>query len=119
MNTFPTLSSNAVTQYPAAVEYSQGVEVLQFIDGSDQRYLLQTTMLRLWRINLAQLNEDEIQQIETFFSAQQGTYSPFIFPDPFSGASVNNCRFATSTLTSTYNDVDNCSTYCWVLETNG
>jgi hypothetical protein len=119
MNTFPTISSNAVTQYPATVQYSQGVHVLEFLDGSDQRYLLQPKMLRLWRINLTQLNEDEIQQIETFFSNQQGNYSSFIFPDPFTGASVNNCRFAVAGLLTSYVDVDNARSFCWVIETNG
>jgi hypothetical protein len=119
MNTFPTISSNAVTQYPAAVQYSQGVQVIEFLDGSDQRYLLQPQMLRLWRINLTQLNEDEIQQIESFFAGQEGTYSSFIFPDPFTGTNVNNCRFAASSLATNYQDVDNSSTVCWVIETNG
>lgn len=119
MVTFPAITSNAVTQYPAAVQYSQGVQVLEFIDGSDQRYLLQPQMLRLWRINLTQLKEDEIQQIETFFSSQQGSYSSFVFPDPFTGANVENCRFAASSLLTSYIDVDNGSAVCWVIETNG
>jgi hypothetical protein len=119
MNTFPALSSNAVTQYPAAVEYSQGVQVLGFLDGSDQRYLQQAKMLRLWRINLSQLNESEMQQIESFFATQQGTYSPFIFPDPFTGMNVNNCRFAASTIVTNYQNVANGATVCWVIETNG
>ena len=119
MNTFPTISSNAVTQYPAAIQFSQAVQVIGFLDGTDQRYLLQPKMLRLWRISLTQLNEDEIQQIETFFANQEGTYSPFTFPDPFTGANVNGCRFAASTLLTTYTDVDNSSNLCWVIETNG
>lgn len=119
MNTFPTITSAAVTQYPAAIEYSQGVQVIQFLDGSDQRYLLQPTMLRMWRINLTLLNEQEIHEIELFFSSQQGTYSPFIFPDPFTGTNVSNCRFAAPGLLTEYIDIDNCSTSCWVIETNG
>src|ERR1700761_2765254 len=119
MDTFPALTSNAVTQYPAAVQYSQGVQVLEFLDGTDQRYLVQPKMLRLWRINLTQLNEDETQQIEAFFVSQQGNYSPFIFPDPFTGVNVTNCRFAASGLLTTYVDVDNGSGFCWVIETNG
>ncbi|SRR5579884_5590 len=119
MNTFPTITSNAVTQYPAAIQYSQGVQVIEYLDGADQRYLLQPRMLRLWRINLAQLNEDEVQQIETFFAGQQGTYSPFAFPDPFTGTVVGNCRLAASTFLTNYVGVDNAATFCWVIETNG
>lgn len=116
---FPTITSNAVTQYPAAVQYSQGVQVLEFLDGSDQRYLLQPKMFRAWRINLTQLNEDEVRQIETFFATQQGSYSSFTFPDPFTGTNVENCRFAASGLLTSYIDVDNGSAFCWVIETNG
>jgi hypothetical protein len=118
MNIFPAITSDAVTQYPAKIEYSQGVQVIQFLDGSDQRYLLQPRMLRMWQVNLTLLNEEEIQEIETFFAAQQGTYSPFIFPDPFSGTNVNNCRFAAPGLLTSYIDVDNASVSCWVIETN-
>jgi hypothetical protein len=119
MNTFPTLSSNAVTQYPAAVQYSPGVQVIEFLDGSDQRYLLQPRILRSWAINLALLNEDEIQHLEKFFANQQGMYSPFVFPDPLTGTDVINCRFATSELATQYLDIDNASAFCWVLEVNG
>lgn len=119
MNTFPTISSDAVTQYPALMESSQAVQVLAFLDGSDQRYLVPPTMLRLWRLNLSQLNEDEIVALETFFANQQGQYSPFVFPDPFSATNVPNCRFAAPGLLTTYVDVDNSSVSCWVIETNG
>ncbi|HZS55931.1 MAG TPA: hypothetical protein VFA65_16130 [Bryobacteraceae bacterium] len=118
MNTFPAITSDAVTQYPAAIEYSQGVQVIQFLDGSDQRYLLQPRMLRMWRINLTLLNEDEIQKIESFFAAQQGMYSPFVFADPFTETNVNNCRFAAPELVTSYIDVDNASASCWVIQTN-
>ena len=119
MATFPSITSSAVTQYPAAIEYSHGVHVIGFLDGTDQRYLLQPQMLRMWRINLALLNEDEVQQIESFFAGQEGMYSTFVFPDPFSGINVQNCRFAAPALLTNYIDVDNASTSCWVIETNG
>jgi hypothetical protein len=73
----------------------------------------------MWRINLAQLSEDEIQLIENFFINQQGASSSFLFPDPFTGTNVSNCRFAGSMLLTTYVDIDNSSTGCWVIETNG
>ncbi len=118
MDIFPQIGTNAVTQYPAAIEYSQGVGVLPFLDGSDQRYLLQGKTFRMWHVNLSLLNESEIQQLEGFFANQQGLYSPFIFADPFTGANVSNCRFASPDFLTTYVDVDNNSTACWVIETN-
>jgi hypothetical protein len=118
MNTFPKLSTQAVTQYPAVLESSQPVRVLQFTDGSDQRYLVQPKPLRLWRINMNQLNEDEVQAIENFFTNQQGQYSVFTFPDPFSGRDVSSCRFAGPALITNYLDVDNASASYWVVEIN-
>lgn len=119
MNTFPAITSAAVTQYPAVIQYSQGVQVIEFLDGLEQRFLLQSRAFRLWRINLTLLNEDEVQQIENFFADQQGVYSAFTFPDPFSCTNIENCRFASPTLLTDYVDVDNSSNSCWVMETNG
>ena len=119
MSIFPPISSGAVTQYPATVQYSQSAQVIEYLDGSQQRYLLQPRMFRAWRINLTQLSEDEIQNVETFFAAQLGTYSTFTFPDPFTGKNVQNCRYVSSFLTTTYVDVDDAEASFWVIETNG
>jgi hypothetical protein len=115
---FPTLSSGAVTQYPSALTTGQAAQVIRFLDGSDQRYLAQGKMLRSWEIRLNLLNEMEIQLIEAFFTSQQGDYSPFIFPDPFTGSNVPNCRLGAAGFASEYLGIDANSTSFWVLETN-
>lgn len=119
MVNFPLLSSGAVAQYPTSLTNGQNAQVIRFLDGSDQRYLNQGLKLRQWQIRLDLLNESEIQQLEAFFVAQQGDYSPFAFPDPFSGANVPNCRLAAPGLISDYVGVDVNSTSFWVIETNG
>jgi hypothetical protein len=119
MATFPLLSTGAVTQYPAPLTTGQGAQVIRFIDGSDQRYLTQPKMLRQWQIKLDLLNETEVQQMEAFFISQAGDYSPFIFPDPFSGTEVSNCRLGAPALLSQYLGVGIGSTSFWVIETNG
>lgn len=118
MASFPVLSSGAVTQYPAALATSQGAQVIRFLDGSDQRYLTQGRTFRQWQIKLDLLNESEIQQIENFFAAQLGDYSSFVFPDPFSGTNVTNCRIAVSGLITDYLGVDVSSTSFWVIESD-
>ncbi|MDQ2841578.1 MAG: hypothetical protein M3Y72_11185 [Acidobacteriota bacterium] len=65
------------------------------------------------------LNESEIQATEAFFAVQFGSYSTFLFPDPYSGAEVPNCRFAADALLSMYEASDVSSTSFWVIETNG
>ena len=117
MADFPILSTSAVTQYPTGLTSGQGTQVIRFLDGSDQRYLMQGTSLRQWEIRLDLLNEREIQQIESFFLAVQGDYESFNFPDPISGTNVPNCQLAAPGLVTEYLGVDNSSTYLWVIET--
>jgi hypothetical protein len=119
MNSFPQLGTQAVMQYPAPIITGQGVQAVRFLDGSDQRYLTQGRSFRTWQVHLNLLNETEVAQVESFFAQQAGDYSTFSFPDPFSGAVVPNCRFASPGLVTIYADVDDSSTLLWVIETNG
>ena len=119
MATFPSLSSGAVTQYPTTITSGRGVQVIRFLDGSDQRYLSRGKALRQWKIRFDQLNETETAALEAFFVAQQGDFSSFIFPDPISGTNVPNCRFAASGLMSEYAGIDTSSAELVVVETNG
>ena len=40
MSTFPLLKSGAVSQYPTTVTQAQPVQVIRFVDGTDQRFSL-------------------------------------------------------------------------------
>ena len=119
MATFPLLSSGAVTQYPASFTDGQAVQVIRFLDGSDQRYPTQGRTFRSWQIRLDLLNETEIAQLEAFFTEQQGDFSPFIFPDPISGTNISNCRVAAPGLVTAYVGVDVSAASLIVSETNG
>lgn len=119
MATFPLLSTGAVSQYPLPAMLGQPVQVIRFLDGLDQRFLLQGRSFRRWQIRLDLLNEAELQQIESFFEAQSGDYSTFTFPDPFTGAAVTNCRIGEPLLSTDYSSFDAGSTSFWVVETNG
>lgn len=72
--------------------------------------------MRWWVIKLSLLNDAELAQIETFFTEQQGGFGPFDFPDPFSGQTIANCRFATSELVTLYDGADQGSTGLTVME---
>jgi hypothetical protein len=119
MANFPSLSTGAVTQYPAALVIGQSAQVIRFLDGSDQRFLTQRRQYRRWQIRLDLLNENELQEVELFFDAQSGNYSTFSFPDPFTGSTVPNCRIGDSALVTAYTGVNAGSTSLWVIETNG
>ncbi|MBV8864868.1 MAG: DUF2460 domain-containing protein [Acidobacteriaceae bacterium] len=116
---FPLLSTGAVAQYPLIVTTGQSSQVIRFLDGTDQRYRMQGRMLRQWEIRLELLSESEIQALESFFAAQLGGYSTFVFPDPYSGANVPNCRFAEDAFVSGYEAADISRASFWVIETNG
>jgi hypothetical protein len=119
MATFPVLNSNAVIQYPAPLARIRAGRIVRFLDGSDQRFIALGKTLRSWQVNLTLLNEQELGQIEAFFDTQAGEYSLFDFPDPFSGATVPNCRFGAPTLVTGYQATDVGATSFWVIETNG
>jgi hypothetical protein len=119
MNTFPHLSTGAVTQYPLGMATGQGSQDIRFLDGTDQRFRTQGRMLRRWQIRLDLLNENEIESLETFFNSQLGSYSAFVFPDPYSGTPVPNCVFGADTFLSDYEGVDVNRVSFWVVETNG
>lgn len=119
MATFPSLSSGAIAQYPLVFGVSQGTSVIRFIDGSDQRFLIQGKQLRSWQIRIELLNDNEMAQLEDFFDSQQGTCSTFTFPDPISGTEVPNCRLASAELTTAYAAQGSGSASLWVVETNG
>jgi hypothetical protein len=95
------------------------VQVIRFLDGSDQRYLMHKGPLRQWQIRLELLNETEIQQLEAFFTELQGDFETFDFPDPFSGSFVPLCRLGSPGLVSEYIGVDRSASSLWVMETYG
>lgn len=119
MATFPLLSSNAVTQYPAPLALVRAGRIVRFIDGSDQRFIALGKTLRSWQIKLSLLNETELSQLEIFYEAQAGEYSLFDFVDPFSGSTVPNCRFGAPTFITAYQATDVGASSFWVIETNG
>lgn len=119
MATFPALQSGAISQYPLPMAQGQQTQVIRFLDGSDQRYLLQGRTFRRWEIKLTLLTDTEISGLENFFIEQQGSYGIFDFPDPISGSDVPNCRFGNPSLSSVYEGLNMNSTSLWVIETNG
>ncbi len=119
MPIFPTLNSGAVCQYPTVFGSSVSVQILQFVDGSDQRFSLQTGVRRRWQIKLDLLTTSEGSTIEQFFVSQAGTFSAFEFPDPISGKLIPNCRFDSPVLERELTGLDTESLSLWIIETHG
>lgn len=119
MLSFPLLNTGAVAQYPLPLSYTLPVEVIRFIDGTDQRFVARGKALRSWHVQFSFLSEDEINRLETFFESMGGQYSMFSFPDPYSGQIVPNCVLGEATLITDYVATDLSSSSVWVVETNG
>lgn len=102
MATFPVLSTGAVAQYPLSRGTSFLVDVVRFLDGSDQRCLSRGRALRRWSIQLSKMTEQELSSLEQFFDANQGNFGKFDFVDPFTGETIPNCRIADSKMVTEY-----------------
>jgi hypothetical protein len=119
MATFPLLSTGAVAQYPLSRGTSYDVDIVRFLDGSEQRCLVRGRKLRRWLISLAQLNETELADIEQFFDEAQGNAQLFTFIDPLTNEGVPNCRISNPSLATQYTSSGNGSASLWIEETNG
>jgi phage-related protein len=91
MSAFPTLKTGAVLQYPAQKEVRFATEVVQFIDGSEQRFRQYQTPLHRWIIRLELLDQGELQVLREFFRTQAGGAESFAFTDPRDGTIYANC----------------------------
>lgn len=92
MSNFPTLKTGAILQYPAQKEVSFATEVVQFVDGSEQRFREYQTRLHRWVIRLDLLDANELQVLRDFFRIQAGAADSFVFTDPWDGTTYANCR---------------------------
>lgn len=89
---FPTFKTGCIIQYPTerSVHYSTGV--VQFLDGSEQRFRRYQQPLKRWCVRLSQLDETEMTTLETFVDNIQKNASVFRFTDPWSGITHERCR---------------------------
>ena len=90
---FPSLKTGALTQYPTSQELTRPVETIRFLDMGRQYYVDSRDSLRRWRLRLDLLDESELASVFEFFSAMRGSLGRFDFEDPATGAVVSNCRF--------------------------
>jgi phage-related protein len=90
MAKFPTLKTGSVVQYPAQRQIVFKTQVVEFIDGRQQRFREYAQALRRWVIKLDQLDASELQAVAAFFDAE-GTVSVFSFTDPWDGNVYGNC----------------------------
>ena len=91
---FPTLTTGAVTQLPAATAFQFRTQVLRYCDGSEQRFPVFGKAVRRWEINLVNVTESELSILEDFFRGHRGRSGTFAFTDPWTGTVYPRCAFA-------------------------
>jgi len=91
MANFPVLKTGSVMQYPATTTIRYSNQVIQFVDGVEQRYRDFPAPLHEWVIRLDLLDEGEVKALEQFFLDQQGQFENFSFTDPKDDVTYPDC----------------------------
>lgn len=94
---FPTLKTGAVLQYPAKKSLRFNTDAIRFLDGTEQRFRDNPTVLHRWTIQLALLDESELATLDQFFVSNQGRFGSFSFTDPWDGTVYPNCSLSADT----------------------
>ncbi len=94
---FPTLKTGAVMQYPAKRTLQFSTDIIRFLDGTEQRFRDDPSVLHQWTIQLELLDETELAAIDQFFETNQGRFESFSFTDPWDGTVYPNCSLAKDT----------------------
>lgn len=87
---FPKLKTGVSAQYGLWSEVRAKTRVMEFIDGSEQRYRV-TKPRRRWVVRLEQLDEGEAARVEEFARRHFETLESFRFTDPVSGSVHDGC----------------------------
>lgn len=117
MASFPLLRTSAVAQYPLTCKSSFSTEILQFVDGSEQRYRNYGRPIRRWAVQLNQLDEGEVAALRQFFREQAGVTGRFSFTDPITETAYANCSFDQPVLTGELREVQ-CGAATLIIRTN-
>ena len=88
---FPTLKTGAVAQYPAKRTTGFNTDIVRFLDGTEQRFRDNPSILHEWTIQLDLLDDAELSALDQFFVSNQGSFESFSFTDPWDGSVYPNC----------------------------
>lgn len=92
-------------QWPATRGMYFSTDVLEFADGSEQRFRNFSQYIRRWVVQLDELDEDDLTLIEAFYGQQQGQVGTFSFVDPWDGTMHAECQFDNSEVLAEYRSI--------------
>jgi hypothetical protein len=85
-------------------------DVVQFIDGTEQRFPRYSAPLVRWTVSLDLLDEAELNATLLFFRAQRGMSGTFSFTDPASGTVYPGCTFVSDSMQTSMDVSGRCTT---------
>lgn len=91
MSIFPILKTGAIIQFPAIRTTQCATDVVQFIDGTEQRFRAYAQSYHRWIINCDSLDETEINNIRNFVQSMNGAVGVFSFTDPWDSTVYPKC----------------------------
>ena len=110
MTTFPLLRTGVEVQYPLVTGTQFATDVVQFIDGTEQRFPRYAAPLQTWTVNLSLLDEAELNSALLFFRANRGISGTFSFTDPVDGTVYSKCSFVSDSVQTSMDATGRCST---------
>jgi len=81
-------------QYPAKRTLQFNTDTIRFLDGTEQRFRNNPSVLHRWTIQLDLLDEFELETLDRFFLTNQGRFGSFSFTDPWDGTVYPSCSLA-------------------------
>jgi hypothetical protein len=84
-------------QYPGKRTLFFNTDTIRFLDGTEQRFRDNPSVLHKWIIQLDLLDESELDTLDQFFLSNQGRFGSFSFTDPWDGTVYPNCSLAADT----------------------
>ena len=94
MSNFPALKTGVLSQYPVQRTIRFSTDIVQFVDGSEQRFRNFEAPLREWTLSYDLLDEPELQSLRDFFRTLGGSAGNFAFTDPWDPAQHPDCSIA-------------------------
>ncbi|HZT34217.1 MAG TPA: hypothetical protein VFA33_30275 [Bryobacteraceae bacterium] len=82
MACFPQLATGATSQYPVQKRRSARTVMNACLDGSTLKWADPAGVVTEWELHFAELTDEELAALETFFLSMEGTLGSFTFLDP-------------------------------------
>ena len=116
MGAFPVLKTGAVIQVPASRVESFATNVVQFMDGGEQRFRTFAQPYHSWNVTFDSLDEAELNNIRIFFQQMNGAVGVFAFTDPWDGTIYPKCSIEAPNLVDLVSGPLQCSTKLTIRE---